>query len=69
MFGWLAHAFASVRTPTPSMPLAISRCMVSVSGAELATRLPLLGSVLCLSAPVVDDTWPLPRGWLAARRE
>lgn len=68
MLGWLTHAIAAM------CPLAdagsITRCSVSMSGVELASRLPLLGSVLYLpvARPAQQDL-PASSGWLVARRE
>ncbi|WP_199096815.1 hypothetical protein [Dyella sp. ASV21] len=70
MFGWLAHAFASVRPFSAAVDVDISRCTVAMRGDELAACLPLLGSVLCLPAPRgAHETAPLPPGWLVERRE
>lgn len=71
MFGWLAHAFATLRPSEAATPAwTISRCAVPMSGAELAARLPLLGGVLYLPAHEPGrHPWPLPRGWLAGRGE
>ncbi|WP_430387995.1 hypothetical protein [Dyella sp. 20L07] len=70
MLGWLAHVFATVRPPTDSADGSICRCVVPMTGAELAARLPLLGSVLCLPARRAEhEEHSLPAGWLAARRE
>jgi hypothetical protein len=70
MFGWLAHAFASLRPSCDAANWSISRCMVPMAGTELAARLPVLGSVLYLPARcVAQEPWPLPAGWLAARCE
>lgn len=70
MFGWLTHAFAAVRSSTDSTAWTISRCAVPMSGARLAAQLPLLGSVLYLSARVhVLDHGCVSPGWLVARRE
>ncbi len=70
MLGWLAHAFASARSSSDTASGAISRCSVPMTGPELATRLPVLGSVLYLPArsPTRLDL-PLPPGWLVERRE
>lgn len=70
MFGWLAHAFANVRSSSDLSDWTISRTSVSMSGVELASRLPLLGGVLYL-----PTRWPeshvraLAPGWLVARNE
>ncbi|RAO77083.1 hypothetical protein [Dyella jiangningensis] len=70
MFGWLAHAFASLRPSCDAASWSISRCRVPIAGTELAQRLPMLGSVLYLPARcVVQEPWPVPAGWLAARCE
>jgi len=70
MFGWLAHAFASLRPSCDAASWSISRCVVPIAGTELAERLPMLGSVLYLPARcVAQEPWPLPVGWLAARCE
>lgn len=70
MLGWLAHAFASTRPARDTAGCSISRCSVPMTGPELASRLPMLGSVLYLPArspaPLAP---PLPPGWLVARRE
>lgn len=70
MFGWLAHAFASVRSSADTTAWTISRASVCMSGAELAARLPLLGGVLYLPAcrrrEATGDSAP---GWLVARRD
>jgi hypothetical protein len=70
MLGWLAHAFASVRSSSDAAGCAISRCSVPMTGPELATRLPVLGGVLYLPArsPAHLDL-PVPPGWLVERRE
>jgi len=66
MFGWLAHAFASTRPSNDTVEWSISRCSVAMTGSELATRLPWLGSVLFLPArrPAREGV-RMPRGWLA----
>lgn len=70
MFGWLTHAFATVRSSTDTTAWTISRCMVSMSGARLAAHLPLLGSVLYLPARMTAfDRECASRGWLLARSE
>jgi hypothetical protein len=70
MFGWLAHAFATLRPARDAAGWSISRCLLPMSGIELAARLPLLGSVLYLPARcAAQHAWPLPPGWLASRCE
>ena len=68
MLGWLAHAF-TVMCPSADAG-SITRCSVPLSGVELASRLPLLGSVLYLPAPrLAQQDLPVSTGWLVARRE
>lgn len=70
MFGWLAHAFATLRPARDAAGWSISRCRVPMPGPELAARLPMLGSVLYLPAHCAEQhSWPLPTGWLASRCE
>ncbi|WP_114238698.1 hypothetical protein [Dyella sp. C9] len=71
MLGWLAHAFATIRPSSHAAACTISRCAVPMTGAALASRLPLLGGVLYLPArcAVSASDAALPPGWLAARRE
>ncbi|WP_130619522.1 hypothetical protein [Dyella amyloliquefaciens] len=70
MFGWLAHAFATIRPSRDAVSWSISRCLVSMQGPELAARLPMLGSVLYLPARcAAQHSWSLPAGWLASRCE
>jgi hypothetical protein len=70
MFGWLTHAFATVRSSANTTAWTISRCTVPMSGITLAAYLPLLGSVLYLPARMPTfDREPLPRGWLVASHE
>ncbi len=68
MLGWFTHAFAAM---CPAVDAgSITRCSVPMAGAELASRLPLLGSVLYLPAPRPAPTdQPVSTGWLVARRE
>ncbi|PXV52326.1 hypothetical protein SAMN04487785_105318 [Dyella jiangningensis] len=70
MFGWLAHALASVRSCADATGWTISRASVRMSGTELAAQLPLLGGVLylpaCRSARAMRDIAP---GWLVARED
>lgn len=70
MLGWLAQAFASMRSSSTDTSGSISRCVVPMSGAQLASRLPLLGSVLYLPArrPTDAESSP-PCGWLVTQRE
>ena len=70
MLGWLAHAFASTRSSRDTAGCSISRCSVPMTGPDLVSRLPMLGSVLYL--PARSSTHlelPLPPGWLVARSE
>lgn len=68
MFGWLAHAFAPTRPTVATAAWHISRSSVRMAGAELATRLPLLGGVLYLPAcHALRATCELPPGWLVTR--
>lgn len=70
MFGWFAHAFASLRPSCDAASWSISRCKVPMAGSDLAERLPMLGGVLYLPARCeTGEPWPLPAGWLAARCE
>lgn len=70
MLGWLAHAFASTRSSSDTAGSTISRCSVPMTGPELASRLPVLGSVLYLPARSPGHLeLPLPAGWLITRRE
>lgn len=70
MFGWLAHAFASLRPSCDTASWSISRCAVPMAGIQLAERLPMLGGVLYLPARCeAQQSWPVPAGWLAARCE
>ncbi|WP_243041845.1 hypothetical protein [Dyella sedimenti] len=70
MFGWLAHALASLHAGNGTDDLAVSRCAMPMSGPELAARLPMLGSVLYLPTRKAPSRgWPLPAGWLASRHE
>ncbi|WP_266183519.1 hypothetical protein [Dyella humicola] len=68
MLGWLTHAFAAMCPAADAESL--TRYSVPMSGAELASRLPLLGSVLYLPAPrPAQPDLPVFTGWLVARRE
>jgi hypothetical protein len=70
MLGWRAHAFATARSCTDTASCSISRCAVPMTGPELASRLPLLGSVLYLPARLPPPIGrPLPSGWLVTRSE
>lgn len=70
MFGWLAHAFATVRSHADTAAWTISRSTVPMSGAELAARLPLLGGVLYLPAcATARPARELAPGWLVTRQE
>lgn len=70
MFGWLAHAFGTVRSCADTAAWTISRTSVRMSGPELASRLPLLGGVLylpaCASSRPTRDVAP---GWLVTRED
>ncbi len=70
MFGWLAHAFAPVRTSVDAVAWTISRTSVRMSGAALAARLPLLGGVLYLPACRSSlQARELAPGWLVTRED
>ena len=70
MFGWLSNAFSAVCPSVDAGTGSISRCSVPMSGIELASRLPLLGSVLYLPAPgSTQQDLPVSSGWLVAQRE
>lgn len=70
MFGWLSNAFAAVCPSVDAGTGSINRCSVPMLGIELASRLPLLGSVLYLPAPgSMQQDLPVSSGWLVARRE
>jgi hypothetical protein len=70
MFGWLAHAFATVRSSADTAAWTISRSSVRIDGTTLAARLPLLGGVLYL--PACASSRPareLAPGWLVTRQD
>ncbi len=70
MFGWLAHAFTTVRSSTDTGAWTISRTSVPMSGTDLAAHLPLLGGVLYLPAcPSSRASRELAPGWLVARAD
>ncbi|RDJ00265.1 hypothetical protein DVT68_05515 [Dyella solisilvae] len=72
MFAWLTRSSRAMCRRTGVSDRSLCRCFVPMTGAELAQRLPWLGSVLYLQAPLrggYDASSHLPTGWLVERPE